>query len=234
MKFLCNVDLAGNKISNAVVILRESSTHLTEPVRGQIYYNTDLGKAQIYNGTDWNDLASADQTTVTWNTISGKPDVSASEVEEAVTQMHYKNEDYGTGEADFYLNYSSTVPQGNSPCSLIAKNFHTNGSPKHGSLTYDDSLGRWRSSRDLPETSEVLSHLIAGKYEIEITGTGTVSSFVIEHKMNSRSVIVGVREFASPYTQVHTTVEMTTINTVTLKFATAPALGLKYVVTVIG
>ncbi len=64
-------------------------------------------------------------------------------------------------------------------------------------------------------------------------GDGVVTSYVLTHNLNSRDVVVMIRETASPYAQVITDVEMTTVNTVTVKFATAPTSG-QYTVTIIG
>ena len=64
-------------------------------------------------------------------------------------------------------------------------------------------------------------------------GDGSATSFILNHKLNSRDVVVSIRESASPYAMVITDVEMTTVNTVTVKFAQAPNSG-EYTATIIG
>ena len=65
------------------------------------------------------------------------------------------------------------------------------------------------------------------------SNTGTETSEVFTHNLNSRDVIVMVYEVASPYAQVFPDVEMTTVNTVTLRFGTALTVG-QYRVVVMG
>jgi len=67
----------------------------------------------------------------------------------------------------------------------------------------------------------------------QAVGNGSDTSIVVTHNLNTRDVVVMIRETASPYAQVIADVEMTTVNTVTLKFATAPTNG-EYTVTIIG
>lgn len=73
-----------------------------------------------------------------------------------------------------------------------------------------------------------------GTYPKKYTATvGGSTSQVITHNLNSRDVAVTLRQTASPYAQVFTDVEFTTVNTLTLKFATAPSAS-EYTVTVVG
>lgn len=64
-------------------------------------------------------------------------------------------------------------------------------------------------------------------------GDGTKTSFVVTHNLNSRDVVITIRETGTPYAQVITDVEMTTVNTVTVKFAVAPTSA-QYTITIIG
>ncbi len=65
------------------------------------------------------------------------------------------------------------------------------------------------------------------------TNVGGSASQVITHNLGTRDVVVLVRENSSPYAQVYCDVEMTTVNTVTLRFAVAPAANV-YRVTIVG
>lgn len=59
------------------------------------------------------------------------------------------------------------------------------------------------------------------------------TSQVITHGLNTRDVVVTIRETNTPWAQVITDVEFTTVNTVTVKFAVAPAAN-QYTITVVG
>jgi hypothetical protein len=88
---------------------------------------------------------------------------------------------------------------------------------------------------DDPNFATTITNTLAQKTD-KFSGTvgdGTTTSYVLTHDLNSRDVVVMIRESASPYAQVITDVEMTTVNTITLKFAVAPTAG-QYTVTVIG
>jgi peptidoglycan hydrolase CwlO-like protein len=54
-------------------------------------------------------------------------------------------------------------------------------------------------------------------------GDGSATSFTINHALNTRDVVVTVRENSSPYAAVITDVEITSTTSVTVKFATAPS-----------
>ncbi len=64
-------------------------------------------------------------------------------------------------------------------------------------------------------------------------GDGSSTSISVTHSLNTRDVTVSVREAASPYAQVLVASEATSINAVTLDFATAPSNG-QYRVLVLG
>lgn len=64
-------------------------------------------------------------------------------------------------------------------------------------------------------------------------GDGSATDYVLTHSLNTRDVTVQVAEKASPYAVVLADVELTSVNTVTVKFATAPTSN-QYRVVVIG
>lgn len=67
-------------------------------------------------------------------------------------------------------------------------------------------------------------------YTINI-GNGSATDFTITHNRNTRNVKVVVRENASPWAEVFTINEATTVNTVTVRFSTPPTTN-QYTVTV--
>lgn len=69
------------------------------------------------------------------------------------------------------------------------------------------------------------------KYAAAIAGTAT--SEVITHNLNSRDVSVQVVRATTPWDTVECDIEMTSVNTITLRFAAAPTAG-EYRIVVIG
>ncbi len=74
--------------------------------------------------------------------------------------------------------------------------------------------------------------VFAKRYKVAF-GDATNTAYVITHNLGSRDVIVTVRTTDSPYEVVYPDIAMTTTNTITLTFATAPTLN-QYTITVIG
>ena len=68
------------------------------------------------------------------------------------------------------------------------------------------------------------------KYSTTIGGTKKV---VVNHNLASRDLIVSLRETASPYSQIYTTIEFTTINSLLVEFKETPAAN-EYTITIIG
>lgn len=70
------------------------------------------------------------------------------------------------------------------------------------------------------------------RYEDMLEGDGVALSFVVIHNMNTRRVQVTVQQAQSPWEFVSPTVIATTLDSVTLTFSVAPAIGEDYMVTV--
>lgn len=66
-----------------------------------------------------------------------------------------------------------------------------------------------------------------------VTTLGGSVSQVVTHNLNTRDLNVTIRETASPYAEVITDNEATTLNTLTVKFAVAPTSG-QYTITITG
>jgi hypothetical protein len=66
----------------------------------------------------------------------------------------------------------------------------------------------------------------------QAVGNGSATTITVTHNLNTRNVVVSVKE-ASTYAEVLCDVSATSVNAVTLTFATAPTSG-QYIVTVIG
>ncbi len=70
------------------------------------------------------------------------------------------------------------------------------------------------------------------KYTATI-GDGNNTTFIITHNLNTRDVVITIRETDYPYTQISTSTEFTSPDTLTLNFTSAPAEN-QYTVIVIG
>ena len=68
---------------------------------------------------------------------------------------------------------------------------------------------------------------------VKTIGDGSNTSFEITHNLGTRDIAITIRETSTPYAQVITDVEMTTENTITVKFAQPPKPN-EYTVTIVG
>jgi hypothetical protein len=68
-------------------------------------------------------------------------------------------------------------------------------------------------------------HAIARKYAVDLANPDTLTALVITHNLGSDDVTVQVFETSGTKALVETDVERTSSNTITLKFASAPASG---------
>jgi hypothetical protein len=91
----------------------------------------------------------------------------------------------------------------------------------------------WKENVDQWQVSDGTNyHAIARKHSANV-GDNSSSAIVITHNLNTRDVEVQIYTAAAPYDTVEADVERTTVNTVTLKFAVAPATN-EYRVVVTG
>lgn len=75
---------------------------------------------------------------------------------------------------------------------------------------------------------EIDTALIVRKAEFQIIGDGATTQFVLTHTLNTRNVTASMRENATPYNEWTPDNQATTTNTITIFFAVAPAVGVKY------
>jgi len=85
----------------------------------------------------------------------------------------------------------------------------------------------WNETSDVWQIGQVggTYHAITRKYATDIANTTNATSFVITHNLNTDDVTVNVYETGGSKALVETDVERTSLNTITLRFATAPASG---------
>jgi hypothetical protein len=153
--------------------------------------------------------------------------IVAGDIDEvSVTQLNI-------GDSTMLLNDNITLASQNSDAGLLVKRLHTdNTTRKDVSVIYSESDAQWQQTRPASDGTTITTFPIPGKVTTTI-GDGTTTSFTITHNLNTRDVVVSIRQAASPYEQIYADVRATTLDTITVIFATAPSSG-QYVVTVIG
>lgn len=197
----------------------------------------------LSDGTSWIKTAESESIDVVqqWADIQGKPASSTANIDDAVSKRH-SHSNKAT------LDAITSAGSG----SIITTTERTKldgieaGANKY---THPNDGGGSRSGLSGPTvisgiTINTAGHVTATtvrdmtpsdigatrKYSANVGGS---ASQVITHNLGTRDVVVLVRENSSPYAQVFCDIEMTTENTITLRFAVAPASN-TYRVTIIG
>ena len=135
------------------------------------------------------------------------------------------------GDSNLTLNAEITTSAGNSDGGLSVKRLMAdNVTRKDAQIVFDNTNGFWEVI-DGAVTGTLVTSQIARKVTATI-GDGTTTAIAITHNLNTRDVQVSIRS-ASTYEIVYADVVCTTVNAVTITFATAPAAS-AYVVTIIG
>ena len=250
MKFLTNIDLSRNQLLNAG--FQNLATAPSTPFLSQLYYNTVDKRYYQYNGTDWIGMDSTGATMTGSNIITaingaaGTIDWDNLNIIKAnITGLGIPAQDtvYSLPTATVTILGGIKIGTGLNIASGVVSVDNT------GANTYTDTaISNLIDSS--PGTLDTLNELAAAlgddpnfattvttalglrtqKYSTVLSAS---ASQVITHNINSRDVIVSIRQTASPYEKVETDVEFTSIDTVTVKFAVAPAAS-QYTITIVG
>lgn len=170
---------------------------ITGMLAGDKAYETSTGDSYIYDGTQWVLMADADWENVNldWTNITNPPTI----LELGETSTTAYRGDHG----------------------LIAYNHSQTAHAPADAQKNSDIL---KSEIEAVLTGEITTHTHPSetrKHAADI-GDGVQTSYTVTHSFNTRDVTVLIRETASPYAQVFADVEMTTVDAITVKFATAP------------
>ena len=100
------------------------------------------------------------------------------------------------------------------------------GAEEDALLTWNETADQWQvgleNGRQYAIARKFAADLNTGDY-VTISGGGTV--FTVNHGLNTRDISIQVYESAAEWNNVEVDTERTTANTVTVRFASAPAAG---------
>jgi hypothetical protein len=128
--------------------------------------------------------------------------------------------------SDNKINLNSDMPHNQAP-SVDAGIIVHRGQEADALLTWDETQDAWTTGLDGGR-----QYAVARKFAADLSDSAqyvTVSNagavFVVNHGLNSRDIAIQVYETAAEWNNVEVDTERTTANTVTIRFATAPANG---------
>lgn len=148
------------------------------------------------------------------------------------TQTIINSDVVSIGDSELELNGDITISAENSDGGITVKRLDPdNETRKDAKVTYNDSIDRWTSTFGDVDGSLVTA-VLANKVVAKI-GDGSNVAYVITHNLGTKDAIVSLRDDSAPYEQVYADIEMTTENTLTVRFAIAPTTD-QYNVTIIG
>lgn len=219
---LVNLDLGRNEIQN--VRLQALALAPASPVEALIYYDTTLDKVGVYTGTAWEYLGPSNAGGGDADTLNGQ------------AGTYYLSRANHTGSQAI-----STITGLQATLDGKAASTHVHGS---ADITDFNSAVDARVALVVdaaPAALDTLNELAAAlgddanfaatvntalaartrKYAQSI-GDGSATSFVITHSLNTDDVTVQIRYASGTKAYVIADIEATSVNTVTVRFATAP------------
>jgi hypothetical protein len=121
--------------------------------------------------------------------------------------------------SDNYINLNSDMPEENTPSVDAGIKVHR-GIEADVDLKWNETTDNWTVTNNGSDY-----HAIARKYAADLSNASNLTSLVVTHNLGSDDVTVQVFETSGSKALVETDVERTSANTITLKFAVAPASG---------
>lgn len=148
------------------------------------------------------------------------------------TTTTINSNDVNIGDNEIILNSDITTSATNSDGGIAIKRLMAdNSTRKDAKLTFNNTLGKFQTTHGAVAGTLVTAQLT--NKVVAAIGDGALTTYVITHNLNTQDAVVSIRETASTYAQVFTDVEMTSVNTITVKFAVAPTAS-QYTVTIVG
>lgn len=216
---------------------------LSGMLTGDRAYETETGDSYIWDGTQWLILADADWENVNlqWANIVDKPTSTIANIDDAVTKRHSHSNKTTLDSITSAGSGSIMTSAERTKLTEIeaGANKYTHPTDGGGSrtgltgATVISGITVNTAGHVTATTTRELTPANIGATRKFSADVGGSTSQVITHNLGTRDVVVMVREAGAPYAQVYCDVEMTTDNTITLRFAQAPAANALRV-TVIG
>ncbi len=236
-------DAANNKVtitahehSNKALLdsYTQTETNLADAVAKKHSQNTDSGTSQssFYIGTDGPRIKNDNgQIQIRNNDDTGFADLKVNNLFVEGTQTIINSNEVNIGDNIIKLNADITSATLNSDGGIEVKRLKSDNTTEgNAAILFNESLDKWQVTEGAPENVQTFD--IARKYTATV-GDGTATSFVLTHNLNTRDIAVTIRETSTPYAQVITDVEFTSVNTITINFAQPPTVD-QYTVTLVG
>lgn len=217
--FKTNIDLDNNQVVNQLV--EKLAADPGSPTEGRIIYNT-VGKAvKFWNGTAW---------VVLDGTVTSLGGYSAAQLLDRANHT-------GTQLASTVSNFdtqvrTSRLDQMAAPTGSVGMNSQKLTGLATPTVATDAATKAYAEARGNHTGTQLASTIsdfnTAADARIALTGyaadvgNGTLTAITVTHNLNTRDVVVRVRQNATPWAFVEPDIEATDANTVTLRFTTAP------------
>lgn len=148
------------------------------------------------------------------------------------TQTIVNSNEVDIGDSEILLNADITTSAGNSDGGVAVKRLMAdNTTRKDAKIVYNNSTDKWDTTQGAVAGALVTAQ-IANKFTATL-GNGALTDIVVMHNLNTRDLVVTIRETAGDYAQVMVNVAFTTVNTLTVSFTTAPSSA-QYTITIVG
>lgn len=213
-----------------------SDTDISTPANGHILR---------YNSGSWSNstlaaagIAPTVHTHAAGDVTSGTFDIARIPTGTTGSTVALGNHTHGTGDITSGRFVMERMPT-STTANRVLKVGTANSSPEYGQVDWGELTGRPATfppdthnhdDRYYTET-EIDSRNYTRKYASVLSTSAT--SYVLTHNFGTRDVVVAVARNAAPYDEVEVDVERTSTNTVTVRFAVAPAAN-AYTATVVG
>ncbi|HPU44288.1 MAG TPA: hypothetical protein PLS98_08765 [Dictyoglomaceae bacterium] len=230
------VTITAHEHSNKALLdsYTQTETNLADAVAKKHSQNTDSGTSQssFYIGTDGPRIKNDNgQIQIRNNDDTGFADLKVNNLFVEGTQTIINSNEVNIGDNIIKLNADITSATLNSDGGIEVKRLKSDNTTEgNAAILFNESLDKWQVTEGAPENVQTFD--IARKYTATV-GDGTATSFVLTHNLNTRDIAVTIRETSTPYAQVITDVEFTSVNTITINFAQPPTVD-QYTVTLVG
>lgn len=213
----------------------QTNTNLADAVSKKHSQNTDSGTSSttFYIGSTGVKIKNNDGTElqVRNNADSDFASIRVKNlyIEGPVTEI--TSNEVNIGDSEVLLNSDISTAATNSDGGIAIKRLAANNTTRaDAKLTFNNSSGRWQATQGA--TANLVTADIPVKLSAPI-GDGVATSFAIEHMLGTRDLAITLRRTAAPYDIAYTNVELTDVDTLTIRFRVAPTVN-QYTLTIIG